>query len=56
MARKKSGRQATMDEAEDLVENMREKCREVGGKEWKAMEGAMGMMAKLHFEGPKGKT
>ena len=56
LARKKSGRQATPEEAEDLVATLREKCTEVGGKEWKAMMGTMGMMANLHFEGPKGKS
>ncbi|KAF2236224.1 hypothetical protein EV356DRAFT_531159 [Viridothelium virens] len=54
LARKKSGRQATREEAEDLVNSLREKCEDVGGKESKPMEGRMGLMAKLHFEGVKG--
>ncbi|KAL9095347.1 MAG: hypothetical protein Q9165_002218 [Trypethelium subeluteriae] len=54
LARKKSGRQATKEEVEDLVNSLREKCREAGGKEWKPMEGKMGLMAKLHFDGVKG--
>ncbi|KAI9667218.1 MAG: hypothetical protein M1821_000031 [Bathelium mastoideum] len=56
LARRKSGRQATPDEASALVEKLKMTCEEAGGKEWKGMEGRIGLMAKLHFEGDKDKT
>ena len=55
LARKKSGRQATTDEALHLLEILRGTCEDVGGKEWKMMEGKVGFMAKLYFEGSKDK-
>ena len=53
LARKRSSRQATPQEAEDLIEKLQDKCKEAGGKEWREMEGRIGYTAKLHFTGEK---
>ncbi|KAI9692000.1 MAG: hypothetical protein M1820_009618 [Bogoriella megaspora] len=56
LARKKGGRQATPKEAESVTQIFRDKAKEVGGTEWRSMEGNLGMMAKLYFQGPKKKS
>lgn len=52
MAGKKKGRKATLEEAEAMIEKVREAMKEVAGsKEWRAMEGKVGGTATLHAEG-----
>ncbi|KAI2621770.1 hypothetical protein GGR54DRAFT_79131 [Hypoxylon sp. NC1633] len=57
LARKKRGRAATREEAEALVASVREAVASVeGAKEGRKMDGAVGGVAKLFFEGaPEGK-
>jgi translation initiation factor IF-3 len=52
LAPKKRGRRASPEEAEELLDKIREKAREVpGAKEIKALEGKIGATVSLNFEG-----
>jgi translation initiation factor IF-3 len=52
LAAKKRGRQATMEEADNLVKNIRDAVSTVeGSKEWKSMDGVVGNQATVYFQG-----
>ncbi|OTA47267.1 hypothetical protein K449DRAFT_441191, partial [Hypoxylon sp. EC38] len=56
MAKKKGGRKATVEEAERVVAQVREAVASVdGAKESRKMDGDVGGLARLFFEGPSEK-
>ncbi|KAI0405293.1 hypothetical protein F4802DRAFT_191667 [Xylaria palmicola] len=56
LARKKGSRKATPEEAQELVRHVQEAALQVQGvSEYKKMDGAVGGVLKMFFEGPQGK-
>ncbi|KAI9683939.1 MAG: hypothetical protein M1829_004274 [Trizodia sp. TS-e1964] len=51
LAPKKRGRRASPEEASNVMEKFQAKAKELGAKEWKAMEGQLMKRATLYLEG-----
>ncbi|KAL2357471.1 hypothetical protein BJ546DRAFT_964253 [Cryomyces antarcticus] len=57
LAGKRQGRKASLTEAQEIVRAIRERAEEVEGvKEWRKMDGQVGAMATLFFEGKRKST